>query len=262
MRSHNSGPGTPITLGDLMRSQRRNAVKSAAMFMAVVLYGTVLLYTGVHNFNLMSRTMAADQQLFAVTALLCLEGAAIFLPLAIHFWLAPGPQRLVGYLLYASNFAIVVLNTVLDAMTNRAEAVPDWLRLYATFIVPAAPVLIGIGIAFIFILDPSKKIHDARAAAEAASMDAMALHMREAANRDEINQAIRLAALKDMQEATGRAVGVQPMALPEPRRSRRAKTAQQSPHAELTVMGMTEREMPRLASGRKPRARKSRTQAR
>src|SRR5262245_23326246 len=177
MSQSSNQQGAATTMGDLMRSQRRDAVRAAAMFMAIVLYTAVLIYTGVHNFNLMSRTVPPDQQLFAITALLCLEGAAIFLPLAIHFWLAPGPQRLVGYLLYGINFAIVIANTVLDAISNRAEVMPEWLRLYATFILPATPIIIGVGIAFIFLLDPSKKIHDARAAAEAASMDAMALHM-------------------------------------------------------------------------------------
>jgi hypothetical protein len=211
-----AAPGATITMGELMRAQRRDAVKAAAMFMAVVLYGAVLIYTGVHNFNLISRTVAPDQQLFAITALLCLEGAAIFLPLAIHFWFAPGPQRMVGYILYTVNFTIVIVNTILDAINNRADAIPAWLGLYATFILPATPIIIGVGIAFIFLLDPSKKIHDARAAAEAASMDAMALHMREAANRDDVNEAIQLAAMKDMREATSRVTGVRPLELPAP----------------------------------------------
>jgi hypothetical protein len=103
---------------------------------------------------------------------------------------------------------VVILNTILDAITNRSEAVPDWLQLYAMFILPATPIIVGVGIAFIFLLDPSKKIHDARAAAHAASMDALALQMREAANRPDINQAIQLAAVKDMQEAAVRVTGV------------------------------------------------------
>lgn len=216
--SYQSGPAT---IGELMRSQRREAIRAAAMFMAVVLYAAVLIYTGVHNFNLISRTVAPDQQLFAITALLCLEGAAIFLPIAIHFWLAPGPQRMVGYLLYGINFAIVITNTVLDAITHRAETPPDWLQLYATFVLPATPIIIGVGIAFIFLLDPSKKIHDARAAAQAASMDAMALHMREAAGRDDVNNAIHQAAVKDMQEATLRVTGVKVPQLPAPKPSAR-----------------------------------------
>jgi hypothetical protein len=207
------------TLGELMRSQRRDALRGAAMFMAVLLYAAVLIYTGVHNFNLMSRTVPADQQLFAITALLCLEGAAIFLPLAIHFWLAPGPQRMVGYVLYGVNFAIVIANTILDAVMQRAQTIPDWLMMYATFILPATPVLIGLGVAFIFLLDPSKKVHDARAAAEAASLDAMALHMREAANRPDVNAAIQVAAVKDMQDAAVRVTGVALPELPAPKKS-------------------------------------------
>ena len=204
------------TLGELMRSQHRDALRATSMFMAVLLYAAVLIYTGVHNYNLMSRTVPADQQMFAITALLCLEGAAIFLPLAIHFWLAPGPQRLVGYVLYGANFAIVIMNTILDAITNRSTDVPGWLGMYATFILPATPILIGLGVAFMFLLDPSKKIHDARAAAAAASVDAMALHMRDAANRPDVNQAIRSAAVKDMQEAAVRITGVKLRALSAP----------------------------------------------
>src|SRR5207247_8647495 len=101
-----------------------------------------------------------------------------------------------------------------DPTNNRADAIPGWLRMYATFFLPATPIVIGVGIAFIFLLDPSKKIHDARAAAEAASMDAMALHMREAANRDDVNEAIQIAAVKDMQQATTKITGVHPAQLP------------------------------------------------
>lgn len=204
------------TLGELMRSQRRDALRATSMFMAVLLYAAVLIYTGVHNYNLMARTVPADQQLFAITALLCLEGAAIFLPIAIHFWLAPGPQRMVGYVLYGANFAIVIMNTILDAITNRSQGVPEWLTMYATFILPATPILVGLGVSFMFLLDPSKKIHDARAAAQAASVDAMAIHMREAANRPDVNEAIQMAALKDMQETAVRVTGVQLRELPAP----------------------------------------------
>jgi hypothetical protein len=238
-----------------MRAQRRDAIRSAAMFMAVVLYGAVLIYTGVHNFNLISRTVAPDQQLFAITALLCLEGASIFLPIAIHFWFAPGPQRMVGYLLYAVNFTIVITNTILDAINNRADAMPEWLRLYATFVLPATPIFIGVGIAFIFLLDPSKKIHDARAAAEAASMDAMALHMREAANRDDVNEAIQLAALKDMHEATSRVTGVRPLELPAPAPAKRARTAHKPRPTEVVVLNAEHAGFPRLV---KPKAKGSR----
>jgi len=235
-----------------MRSQRRDAVRGASMFMAIVLYGAVLLYTGVHNFNLISRTVAPDQQLFAITALLCLEGASIFLPLAIHFWLAPGSQRMVGYVLYATNFAIVITNTVLDAMTNRSASIPDWLRLYATFVLPATPIIIGVGIAFIFLLDPSKKIHDARAAAQAASMDAMALHMREAADRPEVNAAIHNAAVKDMHEATIRVTGARVPKLPAPSRTTLSTTR----HSGRVVRMSADKKLEGQIVGQGPKTRK------
>jgi hypothetical protein len=237
-----------------MRSQRRDALRGAAMFMAVLLYAAVLIYTGVHNYNLMSRTVPADKQLFAMTALLCLEGAAIFLPLAIHFWLAPGPQRMVGYVLYGVNFAIVIANTILDAISQRAQVMPEWLTMYATFILPATPIVVGLGVSMIFLLDPSKKIHDARAAAEAASLDAMALRMREAADLPEVNEAIHIAAVKDMQQTAVRVTGVevkQPPALPSPARPAKAKRA--STRVVLAADGAS---TPRLSRPRGKRASK------
>jgi hypothetical protein len=227
---------TSVTLGELMRAQRRDAVRAFAVFLAVVLYAAVLVYTGVHNFNLLSRTVPPDQRFFAIIALLCLEGAAVFLPLAIHFWLAPGPQRLVGYILYGLNFAVVMLNTVLDAFTQRAEQLPDWLQLYAAFVLPASPVFIGIGIAFLFLLDPSKKLHDARAAAQAASMDALALHMREAANRPDVNAALQQAALKDVQATTSQVTGLRVLpktapALPKATANGRSASARRAARA-------------------------------
>jgi hypothetical protein len=191
------------TIGDLMNDQKRTAMRGAAVFMALLLYAAVIIYTGVHNFNLMSRTLAADQQLFGVLALFCLEGAAIFLPLAIHFWLAPGSQRMVGYVLYGLNFAIVIMNTVLDSITNKAEAIPGWLALYGMFVFPATPVIIGIGVAFMFLLDPSKKIHDAAESAKAAAIDATALRMRESAKDADVNAMVTNAALTNLLDIVG-----------------------------------------------------------
>jgi hypothetical protein len=191
------------TIGDLMNDQKRAAMKGASVFMAVVLYAAVIVYTGVHNFNLASRTVAEDQQLFAILALMCLEGGAIFLPLAIHFWLAPGSQRMVGYVLYGLNFAIVIMNTVLDAITNKAETIPAWLTIYGTFIFPATPVIIGIGVAFMFLLDPSKKIHDAAESAKAAAIDATALRMRESAQDADVNAMVTNAAMRNLMDIVG-----------------------------------------------------------
>jgi len=87
-------------------------------------------------------------------------------------------------------------------------------------------------------------------------MEAMALHMREAANRDEVNEAIRMAALKDMQEATGRVVGVRPKALPAPKRPARTKTSRSKLGNDVTIFGAGQREMPRLSAPRKSRSRR------
>ncbi len=78
-------------------------------------------------------------------------------------------------------------------------------------------------------------------------MDAMALHMREAANRDDVNEAIQVAAIKDMQDATSRVTGVRPTrALPK--RSR-ASAPRKLKSGEVLLLSTTKENVPRLASG-------------
>lgn len=178
------------SLGEIMQSQKRNAMKGVALVLALALYAAGIVYTGVHNFNLLSKGLGQDQQLFAGVALLCLEGGAVFLPLAIHFWLAPGGQRTVGYILYGANFFIVVLNTIADYMTHNATTLPGWLGVYAMFVIPATPIMIMVGIAAMFVLDPSKQAHDITSAVLAARQKAVAQAMIDAANRPEINAAL------------------------------------------------------------------------
>lgn len=205
------------TVGTLMKENRRDGMKTAAVAMAVILYAGVLIFTAVHNYNLFTQGLKPDEQIFGIFALLCLEGAAIFLPIAIHFWLAPGPQRMVGYILYGIEFTIIIGNTLIDAMRNSGNVAPDWLSMYGSLISPITPITIGVGIALLFLLDPAKKIHDAAMAAKAASIDAMALEMRAAADSDEVNEHVR----QQAQEHTRVAVGMAPSALqlpaPKPR---------------------------------------------
>ncbi len=161
--------------------------------------------------------------------------------------------------LYGTNFAIVIFNTILDAITQRAQGIPEWLQMYATFILPATPIVVGLGVAFIFLLDPSKKIHDARAAAQAASVDAMALHMREAANRPDVNQAIKLAAVKDMQEATVRVTGIKMPELPGPKpesKSAAAAKPRQARRNNTVILAAETAAPPRLSRPRGKRASK------
>ncbi|HEY3290998.1 MAG TPA: hypothetical protein VGK87_12780, partial [Anaerolineae bacterium] len=110
----------------------------------------------------------------------------------------------------------------------------------------------------IFLLDPSKKIHDARAAAEAASMDMMALHMREAANRNDVNDALQRAAVKDMQEATSRITGIRAVDLPSKPKPARLPAARKQRPTEVVVLNAQRDTFPKLTSMRKPRKKSKR----
>lgn len=195
------------TIGQIMNDQKRASIRALAVVLSIILYGAVLLYTGIHNFNLFTRVLPPDQKLFAVIVLVCLEGAAVFLPLAIHFWLMPGAQRMVGYMLYGVNWLIVVANTVLDSSFATHAEIPSWLAMYAQYVAPAAPIVIGGGIAMLYLLDPSKALHDAVSAAQAATISATAIQMRQLAAGDDVNAAVRVAAGASLREIVAGAIG-------------------------------------------------------
>jgi hypothetical protein len=67
-------------------------------------------------------------------------------------------------------------------------------------------------------------------------MDALAMHMREAANRPDINAALQRAALKDVEAATSQVTGVRvvtktPPALPKGEANGRAQSARRANRA-------------------------------
>lgn len=201
------------TVGHLMASNSRDSMKSLAVVFAVILYAAVIVYTGIHNYNLFRATLPEDQQMFALISLACLEGAAVFLPLAIHFWLSPGVQRNIGYLFYVVNFAIVIANAVLDSTLNKHGEMPQWLNLYGSLIAPATPVLIGVCIALLFLTDPSKQAHDVKVTARAAAIKAHSIRLRDHLQGEDVEAIVDESASRDAKQLTGHLLGVDTGAL-------------------------------------------------
>lgn len=177
------------TMGDIMASLDRSGWATLGKLILGVIYLAGVAYTGLHNWSLFSRTFPQDLQMLAWITLLVTEGAAIALPVVAHYMAAPGFQRLWAWILYALDFAFIAGNTILDGALNRGAELSEWMVTYSYF-VPAVPIIILAGIAIYWAADPSHRLRDVIQEARAASIEALASRIRQAAMEDHVNDII------------------------------------------------------------------------
>jgi hypothetical protein len=169
------------TVGDLMSEAKRRAFKALAIFLGIAVYAGMLLYAGVHNYSLFVRGLREDLVIFALLGLFTLELSAVGLPLAIHFWTAPGVHRIAALAFYLADLTLLGGNAVLDFHLNAGLPLTPWMRLYLDFVAPATPLLVGLMWSILFILDPANRIRDMEMELAAAARMALATRIAEAA---------------------------------------------------------------------------------
>jgi hypothetical protein len=196
-----------MTVGDLMSESRRQAFKGLAIFVGLVVYAGMLVYAGVHNYSLFVRGLREDLVIFALLGLFTLELSAVGLPLAIHFWTAPGVHRIAALIFYLSDLALLAGNAVLDFRLNAGLALTEPLRLYLDFVAPATPLLVGLMWSLLFILDPANRLRDVEMEMAAASRAALATRIAEAAKAADVNAIVEEAAQAMARDLVARAVG-------------------------------------------------------
>jgi len=215
------------TVGDLMSEAKRRAFKALAIFVGIAVYAGMLLYAGVHNYSLFVRGLREDLVIFALLGLFTLELSAVGLPLAIHFWTAPGVHRIAALAFYLADLTLLGGNAVLDFHLNAGLPLTPWMRLYLDFVAPATPLLVGLMWSILFILDPANRIRDMEMELAAAARMALANRIAEAAKAADVNQIVEGAAQAMARDLVARAVGrplpppIKPSAngaVPEPER--------------------------------------------
>jgi len=190
-----------------MGEARRRAFKAIAVFVGIAVYAGMLLYAGVHNYSLFVRGLREDLVIFALLGLFTLELSAIGLPLAIHFWTAPGLHRIAALTFYFADLALLVGNAVLDFRLNAGLALTEPMRLYLDFVAPATPLAVGLMWSVLFILDPANRLRDMEMELASAARSALATRIAEAAKAADVNEIVEEAARAMARDLVARAVG-------------------------------------------------------
>ena len=145
-------------IGDVMKEGRTRALKTLAFFASGLVYVGMILYSAVHNWHLLSMGVEPGYQMLAALGVFALELTALTLPIAIHFWCHAPLQRIAALGFYLADLGLVIGNVIIDySIVSGVGGMPDWLTLYRFYVVPAVPIISGLGWALIWLLDPSAR---------------------------------------------------------------------------------------------------------
>jgi hypothetical protein len=175
-------------------------VLAAITYCGAVVYGDVMFIQTMHDVfpsGLMGTLATAGAVMTAVSA--------ITLPIALHFWFAPGMQFIWGVIFWALDIVALGLNAIL-AYGIATGAADPWLLQWRA-ISPATPLLAVIGWGIAFLLDPAHKLRHAQAELEADQLDIYAEQLRQAARGDDVAEEITAGARAAARQAVGQLTG-------------------------------------------------------
>ncbi len=202
------------TVGDFMKRSKTDYMKSAALLGSVVVYIAMLLWTGLHNYNLLAAGAPEGLRFWGFIGFIALEVNAIALPLALHSWTHATAHRNTALLLYGLDLALLFFNTVLDYSMVAGTGLLDratWMQAYRDFILPATPIFAGIVWPILWMLDPAHKQRQTLAELQASTQEALAQRIVEAASGLEVETMVEEAARQLVLQITR-----QTLALPVP----------------------------------------------
>lgn len=177
-----------------MQSGTKAAWKSLALLAGVLVYVGMLLYSGVHNYSLMTRGVDPDMIVWAVLGVVALEVSAAALPIALHYWTHAPMHRIAAFVFYGVDLGLIFLNVILDFALNAGEAMPGWMAMYMFYGVPATPVLAGLGWSVLFLLDPASRELAMIENLKAATRESLAVRIAEQAKATDVSELVDQAA--------------------------------------------------------------------
>jgi hypothetical protein len=203
------------TVSTAMKENSRRALRGLAVTLSLIIYLAGLVYAGVRSYSLFAATVDPSLLPLAVLGIVALELTAVGLPLAIHFWTAPGAQRLAALGFYMLDLALIVGNSVLDAAHHSGMLLPGFLMAYGVYAVPALPVVCMVGWALLWALDPASREHDMIASVRTATQEALMAQIQKAAESVDISQAVENAAGEAARALVGETLGRAPRRAPD-----------------------------------------------
>lgn len=169
-----------------MESRNTKALKSISIVAAVLVYAGAVIYGDLQFLTIMRTTFSEG-----ILGALSMAGAvmvgvsALILPMALHFWFAPGLQMVWGYIFWAFDIAVLAMNSILAYALVAGGGEMDALLATWSMVSPATPLIAVIGWGIAFLLDPSNAMHQAVSESQMNMIDQYKKQVSKASKSDE-----------------------------------------------------------------------------
>lgn len=191
-------------------NRNKQGMKTLSLALAAATYAGAVLYGDIMFLQVMSDVFPSGiLGALAMGGALMTAVSALTLPLALHFWLAPGLQFIAGVIFWAFDVAILALNSILAYAVAAGGPIDPNLALWADF-APASPLVAVIGWGLIFLLDPSHKLRHAQAELESDLIDIHAEQLRQAARSEDVYKMLTAGAVNNAAEMVGALTHLRP----------------------------------------------------
>ena len=196
-----------MDVGDVMSEAKVRALKAVAITAGLLVYAGFIVYSGVHNFTLMTAGVPPDLLIWAIVGVIGLEITAAALPLALHFWCHAPLQRIAAFIFYFVDLAIILMNVILNFALTQGNAIPEWGQLWLFYGVPATPVIAGFGWTMLFLLDPSSRQREIMEQLKASTMETLGNRIVVAASQTDITSIVEAAAERVAYDVVSKSLG-------------------------------------------------------
>lgn len=198
------------TVGDVMSDGRNKALRSLAVMAGILVYLGMVAYSAVHNIKLLTAGVPPDMVMWALVGVVSLEITALALPIALHWWTHAAMQRIAAFVFYGLDLVVIVANVVIDYSmnTNTASALPGWLEAYRFYLLPASPILCGLGWSLLWLLDPSQRERALVETLRAATRESLAVRVAEQARATDVSELVDAAAYNLARDIVKSTLGV------------------------------------------------------
>lgn len=145
------------SIDELAEMKQRENIGRAVMAGGVIAYLAALVVGVVRNIELFSGTFrTTGYEWIGICGVAALGINAIVLPLFLHYR-ASGTQFLATVVFYAADLGILFLNSIIDSHQVNTQSLTGFAAFYYDNVLFATPVLVMLGWAVLWILDPASQ---------------------------------------------------------------------------------------------------------
>lgn len=186
--------GSSYTIGDELEQGHSKAIKTIVAFGGQIVYITAIIYAEVHGYSLLKIGIDPQLLMWAIIGMFALGITALLLPFGLKHWFTDKIQRFVGFGFYGLDAGLLFFNAIADYARNTDGSMPGWLGTYMLYIVPATPIIVGLGWSILTLIDPEVKERIMVETLRTTTKAALATKIAQAAKSKNVDDRVAIAA--------------------------------------------------------------------